>query len=117
MSDPAKFPGMRWHPKTGVPQVFQKAEEVPEGYLDYHPSNPPEGAKAEETTGEALPMTRDAIVAELSEGGIYFKKKAPTDELYALLVGSLQAHLKDAAIPFPEDATGPELLALVPKPE
>lgn len=116
MNEPAKFPGMRWHPETAVPQVFQKAEEVPEGYLDYHPSSPPEVVKLA-VEAAALPMTREAIVAELTDGGIPFKAKAKTEVLYAALLDALKAHLVASEIEFPENATGPDLLALVPKPE
>lgn len=116
MSEPAKFPGMRWHPETGVPQVFQKAEEVPDGYLDYHPSNLPESVKLA-IEASTLPMTREAIVAELTDGGIAFKTKAKTEVLYATLLDALKVHLVASEIEFPENATGPELLALVPKPE
>lgn len=120
MAEVVKFPGMRWHPVTGANQVFQSAEEVPEGYLDYHPSNPPEGAKEAETvkeTATALPMSREEIVKELSDGGIAFKANAKTEKLYSLLVEAVKTHLTASEIEFPETANGPELLALVPKPE
>jgi hypothetical protein len=117
MAEVAKFPGMRWHPTTGENQVFQSAEDVPEGYLDYHPSNPPEGAEPVKAAPDALPMSREEIVKELSEGGIAFKANAKTEKLYGVLVEAVKAHLTASEIEFPETANGPELLALVPKPE
>jgi hypothetical protein len=118
VSEPKKFPGMRWHPITGENQIFQAESEVPEGYLNYHPANPPEGVeKALETKPEALPMTRKEIVKVLNDGGIIFDPKAKVPALYDLLVASLKAHLIASETAFPETATGPELLALVPQPE
>lgn len=38
MAEPG-FPGMRWHPKTGENRIFQNAEDVPEGWLAYHPAD------------------------------------------------------------------------------
>lgn len=119
MAEYTKFPGMRWDPNTGEAQVFQSAAEVPEGFLDYHPSNPPEVVKVATEAGatDALPMTREEIIKELTDGGIPFKAKAKDAVLYAALLDALKAHLLASEIEFPETATGPELLALVPKPE
>lgn len=115
MSDPKKFPGMRWHPVTGENEIFHTADDVPEGYLDYHPSNPPEGAA--KVVADDLPLSRAEIVAHLTDGGVKFKAKADTTTLYVLLATKLKEHLATAEIEIPTAATVPELLALVPKPE
>lgn len=116
----SKFPGMRWNPDTCENQVFQSAEEVPAGWVDYHPSNPPEAVESVElvkAVPDSLPMSRKEIVKVLNDGGISFDAKAKVPALYDLLVDSLKAHLTEAKIEFPASATGPELLALVPQPE
>jgi hypothetical protein len=112
------FPALYWHPETGEAAVYNSAAEVPTGHLDHHPKhfdglNPPPPAR----DPDVIPMTREEIVAVLKESEIKFAANAGIKSLYSLLVSSVKEHLTAEGIEFPETATGPELLELVPKQE
>lgn len=120
VKDP-NYPAMKWHPVTGEYVICQNESEVPEGYLDTHPNNLPAVKAADAPAASSalvvLPMKKADIITALTEGGIQFDPKAKAIVLYEALLASLQAHLTEAEVEFPENATAPELLALVPKPE
>lgn len=128
MTKDPHYPAMKWHPVTGEYVVCQNESEVPEGYIDTHPNNLPP-AKAEEAVKAyaasvpaagfpaKLPMKKADIITALTEGGIAHDPAAKAIVLYDALLASLKAHLTEAEVEFPENATAPELLALVPKPE
>lgn len=103
------FPGMRWHPETGECKTFATAAEMPEGWLDCHPSSLPE-----KPADQA--MTRKEITAALNDGGISFKPTASTASLYDLLVDSLKTALVTAEIYFDSASTDARaLMGLFPK--
>lgn len=112
----SRFPGMRWHPVTGEMQIFQVEEDMPEGWLDYHPENPPaRAALAAKEIAVELCMSREAIVAALVEGGVSFKKNASVQKLYDLLMANLKAALTEQGVVFSEDADAKALMDLFPK--
>lgn len=110
------FPGMRWHPQTGESRVFDKAEDVPEGWINTHPASlPAEAAPAGADETASLNMTRKEIVAALEEGGIQFNPRHGVKALYALLVENLKKALTEMDVPFNADTTdAKELLGLFP---
>lgn len=119
------FPAMKWHPQTGEATVFNKSQDVPDGYLDEHPDNLSGTARAEAVAAAAvkppasdeLCLTREEIMAELHESGLSYKKNTPTKALYDMLVEALKEYLAENEVEFPADADAKALLALVPKPE
>jgi hypothetical protein len=112
----SRFPGMRWHPVTGEMQIFQVEEDMPEGWLDYHPENPPvrEIPEAKEKPAE-LCMTREEIATALAEGGVSFKKNASVQKLYDLLMANLKSALTEQGVVFTDDADAKALMDLFPK--
>lgn len=117
MTKDKAFPAMYWPATGGAPQVFNSADEIPEGWLPHHPSAQEPIKEAPVVNANKLPMTKAAIIAALAEGGITAPATASTKALYDLLVTSLQDELTESKIEFPVGATAPELLALVPKSE
>lgn len=137
MSKDPNYPAMKWHPATAECRTFIAPEDVPEGWLDTHPSNLPKEAPkpeprkpAEQKAPEsrkpveqkapepkaALPMTREEIKAELSAGGIPFAPNAKDETLYAALKKGVQEFLTGAGVAFPADADVPALIALAKTP-
>jgi hypothetical protein len=110
-----KFPGYRWHPESGDCRIFDKAEDVPEGWLESHPGSLDQAAPAADKAYDALPLSKKEIVAALDEGGVSFKKNAPVAALYALLMENLKKALTEQEIAFPEDADAKALMDLFPK--
>lgn len=108
-------PTMAWHPETGENQIFNHPSEVPEGWLDTHPSNVKAAVKQE--GNKPLSMTRKEIVAALNDGGLSFDNKAPVKALYAQLTDAVKAVLTEAQVQFDPNADTKDLLALLPKPE
>lgn len=109
-------PTMAWHPETGENKVFNHPSEVPAEWLDTHPSNKPkEVEKAPAAKPE--PMTRDEIVAALSDGGVEFDDKSKTKVLAEILRKSVIAALTSAEVEFDADASTKDLLAKLPSPE
>lgn len=109
-----EFPGMRWDPVTGEGKVYEKAEDVPEGHLNYHPhgdSAPPKKADAKPAAGDALNLTKDEVKAALKAGKIEFKANAGHKALYDLLVTSVKAELVKAEIE--HDAASTDAKALL----
>jgi hypothetical protein len=103
MSDVKKFPGHRWHPETGEMRVFQKAEDVPARWLDFHPGEPLNAVPADaekriaaENTEKrvekpaAIPLSRQQVVADLQRRGVAFQRNATTKVLYDLLVAEVE---------------------------
>lgn len=121
MQDP-NYPAMKWHPETGEAKTFVAPEDVPEGWLDIHPSNLPEPAPVAASKvvspadSAALPMTREEMKAELSAGGIPFASNAKDATLYAALKKGVQEFLTGAGVAFPADADVPALIALAKTP-
>lgn len=117
MADP-NYPAMKWHPETGEAKTFTSADEVPEGWLDTHPSNlpatPDAGAASVPARPDPLPMSRDAIKKALDDAGITYAKNAKDQTLYDLLVSELRAHLTDQDIHWAETDDAPTLINLLP---
>lgn len=114
------FPGYRWHPATGEVMLVEKEEDMPEGYLNYHP-HPSDGtaltapAAQPKPAADALPLSREDIVKNLRDGGVEFKGNASTASLYTLLGESLKLALIAADIEHDASETNAAtLLALFP---
>lgn len=120
MTKSKEFPAMKWHPETGVPEVFHTAQDVPDGYLDCHP-NSLEAKKASQAAAgntNQLPMTKAEIVEALKAGNIEFKPNQGAKALYDILEAALREHLTANKVEIPEGANVPALLALAnPKSE
>lgn len=95
MSDVKKFPGHRWSP-DGEMRVFHTAEDVPEGWADYHPdSRPPSVIEAVcavivAAEPKAPTLSRQQIIADLQRRGVVFQRNAATTALYGLLVSEVE---------------------------
>ena len=116
------YPAMKWDPVTKESRVFNKASEVPDGWLDTHPDNlenMPQPVKAPEVQAKAvpLPLTRKEMVQALQDGGIPFDPASKVDVLYAILTEAVKKFLTDADIAFDPAADTKVLLGLLPKPE
>lgn len=111
------FPALYWPPDGGAPVTYNSAADVPTGWLPQHPKHfdgqkkPP----AASTPAAAIPMDKPSILAALKAGNVPYSANIGQQAAYNLLVSSLKKHLTEAGIQFPETATGPELLALLPK--
>lgn len=81
-----KFPGLRWHPETGKCELFQKAEDVPAGWLESHPF-PGMGEQiaapgdVEDKPEEPAESARAAVVAKLRQRGVKYNPKLSTAAL------------------------------------
>lgn len=123
MSKDPNYPAMKWHPQTAENRVFQKAGDVPEGWLDTHPANVDNVSKQEvEVTPPAvlkapLDMTRKEIVAALTEGGITFDPASKVVVLYELLTAEVNRVLTEEGIEYDPTAGTKKLLEILPKPE
>lgn len=106
MSDD-KFPAWFYDPETKQGQVFQSADDVPDGWVETLDDALTKVEKA------APVMARKAVIAELKNGGIEFDAKANTADLYDLLKGKLMEALTAQNIEFDADASAPELLKLL----
>lgn len=131
---------MRWNPETGEPSLFASDDEVPEGWLDYHPSDPdkatvapparkasaakedpkPQGLDVEnlkneqkEEDDDSEPLTRAEVVAALTAGGVKFDNHAKAAVLTGVLVQALKEALASNNVAFDENATPRALLKLV----
>lgn len=133
------YPAMRWDPATGESDVFQTEGDVPDGWLDHHPSDEAKGGaglkapvvqhaasggrrrggkaatKDVDDLGSAddTLMTREEIVAALDEGKVRYNKEASDEDLLAQLVAALKGVLSKQGKPFAGDASPRALLALV----
>lgn len=128
MSKDPNYPAMKWHPGTAEARVFAAPEDVPEGWLDTHPSNlplvppvppAPRGAGfGPDVTAKdpAPPMTRDEIKAALDKLQVQYAKNAGDAKLYALLDEAVREDLTAAVIEFDPRANTATLLALLPEP-
>lgn len=127
MTKDPHYPAYKWHPETGEQKLFTKAGDVPQGWLDTHPSNLSEddkarladAAKAPEAQTKAAPLslTRKEVVKALQDGGIQFDPAAKVDVLYAILTEAVKKFLTEAEVEFDPAADTKALLELLPKPE
>lgn len=113
------YPALKWHPETGESRLFDKAGDVPEGWLDTHPANL---ARVQADAAAApkpvkLSLSRTEIQAALREGGIDHNIKASTKDLHDLLRERCIKHLTEGGIEFDAAADTKTLLELIPKPE
>lgn len=117
----ADFPSWRWDPETKEGRVFDRAEDVPEGWLSRHPDH-----QADDTTtaltkpADPDKLTREEIVKALNDGGIEFKKNMGTAALEKLLresVGAFVIGVEGSTLSQTEvdDMSTKALLALLPK--
>lgn len=104
-----------WNPENGESKVFDSPEaREAEGWLDHHPLDEDKGGVGSVNAPEAEDsLSRDEIVAALTEGGIAFNKKAATKTLAETLDSSLRAALKARNVEFEEKASTRDLLALI----
>jgi hypothetical protein len=91
-----EFPKMVFHPEHGANIVATKPENVPPGWLDYHPKDPArapalqsaddsEPTDEEKDSGAVGPVSRNEIIDELKRRAVTFNPRASTAALYALL--------------------------------
>jgi len=114
-----RFPGWRYNPDTLEGRQFDRAEDVPEGWVDT--LNTPEDAPAsvEEAIAPAKPaatsaraaMTRTEITAALTSGAIQFQKNTSTAALLELLRTNVHAALTAKGVEFDPDTDVRDLLA------
>lgn len=106
-------PTMAWHPETGENKIFNHPSEVPEGWLDTHPSNV---AKAEKPAAfKDAPMSKEEIVAALTAGGVQFDANAKPKALQGVLREAVTKALTAAEVSFDANASTKELLSLLPE--
>lgn len=99
MSKQFEGPTYRYDPETGEGRVFTDAADVPKGWLDHVPAR--------------KPITREEIIAALTDGGIKFDAKAKTEALLELLVKSVHATLDESKTEFDPKADVRDLLHLL----
>lgn len=104
-----KFPGWRYHPETGEGGLFEKVEEVPDGWLD-HVQAP--GSTAPPAQDVPV-MSRAEIVAALDSGRIAYNAKASTTTLHTLLRDKAGAALRSRGIEFDEATPTSEMVRLL----
>lgn len=126
MNNETKAPTMAWHPETSESRIFNHPSEVPEGWLNTHPSNvSKEDAKPVSVSKEPVkpadadkvPMTRKEIAAALSDGGVAFDPKQSVKVLYTQLTEAVKTALTDSGVEFDPAADTKALLEKLPKPE
>lgn len=115
MSDKKHQPTMAWHPQNGESQIFNHPSEVPEGWLDTHPSNKPKAEKPAAGGKVELGMSKAEIVAALTAGGVEHDPKAKASDLHDVLRGAVEKVLAEAKIPYSPEAPTKELLTLLPE--
>lgn len=114
---PKEFPKMLWDADGNV-HLCNGPADVDPSWTNYHPNDVEKAAaKAEKAAVVSAVMSRDDIVAALNQGGVEFKKNAPTPALYKQLVAALRSELDQRGVQYPADADAPALLALVAPPE
>ena len=109
-----KGPTYRYGP-NGEAKIFNDSNDVPEGWLDHHPT-PAEAAEIAVIVpgaSAAIPMTREEIIAALEGGGIGYKRNAGTKALYDQLTVKVKEHLVEREIAFPAGADTKALLELL----
>jgi len=104
----SKFPGLRWD-ADGVAHHCETEDDMQPGWAD-HP------AKAQKVAPDES-MTRQDIIAALDEGGIVYKKNAPTDALAKQLRVAVLSVLEENDVKYAPNASTKDLLALIPQPE
>jgi len=65
MSDVIKWPGWRYHPETGVGEIFQSEDEVPEGWLEEVPD---QTVSKEEQPEDDLTEADEESIKDLLDG-------------------------------------------------
>lgn len=86
---------MRWSPE-GEMRIFQAAEDVPEGWADYHPNSrpviyePESPPELQNIPNGKLTLSRQQIIADLQRRGVVFQRNATTKALYDLLVSEVE---------------------------
>lgn len=100
-----KGPTWRYDPKTGEGRVFTDVNDVPDGWVD--------SLDGHDADAKNDGMSRKDITTALEAGGIKYAAKAKTDDLYTLLRSSVLKALVEGKIEHDDNATLPELLALL----
>lgn len=108
-------PTMAWHPETGENKIFNHPSEVPEGWLDTHPSNVAKAEKPATVAFKDAPMSKDDIVAALTAGGVQFDANAKPKALQGVLREAVIKALTAAEVAFDADKSTKELLSLLPE--
>ncbi len=125
----------RWHPETGEHKDYNSLSEVPKGHLDHHPNDEAhaaaEAAAPAKSDAPAKPsrtkrlqsapkpaadpnaMSRDDVVAALTEGGVEFDNEASDADLQKLLDDKVRAVLTEQGVEFDPNANTKTLLGLL----
>lgn len=111
----SEFPAMYWK-ADGSNYVAKTAADVLPDTTPYHPDNAPKvEAKAPAPGANELPLSKDEVVAALSEGGITHNPNKSHAKLYSLLLAAVKAALDEAAIAYDAAETNVKtLMALLP---
>lgn len=111
------FPAWFYNPETKEGQIFESADDVPEGWVDRLDGEPkvvgskakaPKAQKTEPTDDTS--MTRAEMIEALKNGGVEFKVTAKNAELHDLLKGKVMEVLTQRQIAFDADAPVRDLL-------
>ena len=111
------FPAWYYDPATKQGQVFNSADEVPEGWVDRLDGEPtaigskPRTPAKEKPAADPAAMTRKEITEALKAGGISFSPTEKTETLHDLLKGKVMEVLAQRNIAFDADASVRDLLA------
>lgn len=108
------FPAWFYDPETQTGQVFNNADEVPEGWVDRLDGEPTVvGSEAKPAKAEKADkgMARQDIITALKNGNVEFKATMKTEELHDLLKGKVMEVLAQRNIAFDADADVRDLLA------
>lgn len=71
-------------------QIFNKAEDVPEGWVDHPRKLVEDEDKTPPPKQNALPLTKEQIIEQLNQRGITFPKNASARALYDMLVEDVE---------------------------
>lgn len=110
----SKFPGLRWDTEGNAHHCATE-DDVQPGWTDHHPDNAPVSATVEKSAGAE--MSRAEIIHALDEGGVPYKRNAPTDALAKQLRVAVLNVLEDQSVKYDPTAPTKDLLALIPAPE
>jgi hypothetical protein len=100
------YPALKWHPETGDCKQFERADDVPDGWLDTHPAN-----QLAAPVLNAAAITREEIVSALKAGNVVHKASEGTSKLLALLTREVHDTLKRLGHEFDPSADVRALLA------
>ena len=113
----APFHAWFYDPVTRQGQIFNSADEVPEGWVDRLDGEPsaigskPRPAAMEKPVDDPTAMSRKEITEALKAGGISFSPTEKTEALSDLLKGKVMEVLAKRNIPFDANAPVRDLLA------